>query len=156
MQDHPLEAAQVVLHQLEAVVHPHVGADVQVRQLGLESDLVLLEGAFEGRLRDRLFLVTEEADCDALDVGGVAAAVAEVQRLLQHQPGVLVSRLDHDDGVRWVVIREGGMEGAGLPFDLQCRLVVVDLGLSQVNMGHGSGAVGPLGVPDDGTYEGIP
>ncbi len=42
-------------------------------------------------------LVAEEADCDALDVGGVAAAVTEVQRLLQHQPGVLAPGLDHDD-----------------------------------------------------------
>ncbi len=50
MQDGPLKAAQVVLHQLEAVVLVHVGANVQVGQQGLEPHLVMLKGALEGRL----------------------------------------------------------------------------------------------------------
>ncbi len=45
MQDCPLQAAQIVIHELKAVVHAHVGADVEVRQLCLEPDLVLQEGA---------------------------------------------------------------------------------------------------------------
>ncbi len=49
-------------------------------------------------------MVAEEGDCYSLDVGRVAAAVAEVQRLLQHQPGELAPKLDHDDGVQRVVI----------------------------------------------------
>ena len=156
MQDCPLEAAEVVLHQFKSVVHAHVGTDVQVRQLGLEAHLVLLEGALEGRPREGLLLVSEKADRYALDVGRVAAAVAEVQRLLQHQPGELAPGLDHDDGVQRVVVREGGVEGAALPLALQGRPVVVDLGLSQVDLGHGGGAVGLLGVPDNGAHEGVP
>ncbi len=68
-QDRPLKAADIILHQLEAVVQAHVGTDVQVRQVGLEPDLVLLEGAHEGCPREGLLLVAEEADCYPLDVG---------------------------------------------------------------------------------------
>ncbi len=44
----------------------------------------------------RGFLVAEETDCNALDVGSVTAAVIDVQGLLEDEPGKLAPRLDHD------------------------------------------------------------
>ncbi len=67
-----------------------------------------------------------------------------MQELLKHQPGVLTPRHDHDDGVQWVMVCEGSMQGAVRSPGLQGCPMVGDLGLSQVDLGHGGEQVGSL------------
>ncbi len=53
------------------------------------------------------------------------------------------------------MVEEGSSNSVALVLDLLRFAVVVDMGLHKAYLGHSSGAVGLLCVPDDGANEGV-